>query len=194
MHGDFFENYDKDTENFSIILNEYIRVQNGGLKMSDTSNFQNMTWYVCWTPFNLNQFIKSSLIESRLVGYMTYLFDMKGFLRWNYCLYPGSNDYRYRPDRWACGDMFFVYPGKSGVPELSLRFKQLSYGNMDYSFLRYCESKLGRCTVLELVKEFTGEIYDLSYNEQTREISGSYKDDYNLMESIKKKLALKLKK
>ena len=39
-----------------------------------------------------------------------------------------------RPDRWACGDMFFVYPGKSGVPELSLRFKQLSYGNMDYFF------------------------------------------------------------
>lgn len=194
MHGDFFENYDQDTENFSIILNEYIRVQNGGLKMSDTSNFQNMTWYVCWTPFNLNQFIKSNLIESRLVGYMTYLFDMKGFLRWNYCLYPDSNDYRYRPDRWACGDMFFVYPGKSGVPELSLRFKQLLYGNMDYSFLRYCESKLGRCTVLELVKEFTGEISDLSYNEQTREISGSYKDDYNLMESIKKKLALKLKK
>ena len=194
MHGDFFENYDQDTENFSIILNEYIRVQNGGLKMSDTSNFQNMTWYVCWTPFNLNQFVKSSLIESRLVGYMTYLFDMKGFLRWNYCLYPDSNDYRYRPDRWACGDMYFVYPGKSGVPELSLRFKQLSYGNMDYSFLRYCESKLGRCTVLELVKEFTGEISDLSYNEQTREISGSYKDDYNLMESIKKKLALKLKK
>ncbi|WP_311437217.1 DUF4091 domain-containing protein [Finegoldia magna] len=194
MHGDFFENYDQDTENFSIILNEYIRVQNGGLKMSDKSNFRNMTWYVCWTPFNLNQFVKSSLIESRLVGYMTYLFDMKGFLRWNYCLYPDSNDYRYRPDRWACGDMFFVYPGKSGVPELSLRFKQLSYGNMDYSFLRYCESKLGRCTVLELVKEFTGEIADLSYNEQTREISGSYKDDYNLMESIKKKLALKLKK
>lgn len=194
MHGDFFENYDGDTENFSIILNEYIRVQNGGLKMSDKSNFQNMTWYVCWTPFNLNQFVKSSLIESRLVGYMTYLFDMKGFLRWNYCLYPDSNDYRYRPDRWACGDMFFVYPGKSGVPELSLRFKQLSYGNMDYSFLRYCESKLGRCTVLGLVKEFTGEIADLSYNEQTREISGSYKDDYNLMESIKKKLALKLKK
>ncbi|MBS5965803.1 MAG: DUF4091 domain-containing protein [Finegoldia magna] len=194
MHGDFFENYDQDTENFSIILNEYIRVQNGGLKMSDKSNFRNMTWYVCWTPFNLNQFVKSSLIESRLVGYMTYLFDMKGFLRWNYCLYPDSNDYRYRPDRWACGDMFFAYPGKSGVPELSLRFKQLSYGNMDYSFLRYCESKLGRCTVLELVKEFTGEIADLSYNEQTREISGSYKDDYNLMESIKKKLALKLKK
>lgn len=194
MHGDFFENYDGDTENFSIILNEYIRVQNGGLKMSDTSNFQDMTWYVCWTPFNLNQFVKSSPMESRLVGYMTYLFDMKGFLRWNYCLYPDSNDYRYRPDRWACGDMFFVYPGKSGVPELSLRFKQLSYGNMDYSFLRYCESKLGRCTVLELVKEFTGEIADLSYNEQTREISGSYKDDYNLMESIKKKLALKLKK
>ena len=194
MHGDFFENYDQDMENFSIILNEYIRVQNGGLKMSDKSNFRNMTWYVCWTPFNLNQFVKSSLIESRLVGYMTYLFDMKGFLRWNYCLYPDSNDYRYRPDRWACGDMFFVYPGKSGVPELSLRFKQLSYGNMDYSFLRYCESKLGRCTVLELVKEFTGEIADLSYNEQTREISGSYKDDYNLMESIKKKLALKLKK
>ena len=52
---------------------------------------------------------------------------------------------------------------------------------------------MGRRAVLELVKEFTGEIADLSYNEQTREISGSYKDDYNLMESIKKKLALKLK-
>lgn len=194
MHGDFFENYDGDTENFSIILNEYIRVQNGGLKMSDTSNFQDMTWYVCWTPFNLNQFVKSSPMESRLVGYMTYLFDMKGFLRWNYCLYPDSNDYRYRPDRWACGDMFFVYPGKSGVPELSLRFKQLAYGNTDYSFLRYCESKLGRETVLELVKEFTGEISDLAYDEQTREISGGYVDDYDLMKSIKKKLALKLKK
>ena len=88
--------------------------------------------------------------------------------------------------------MFFVYPGKAGVPEISLRLKQLMYGNYDYSFLRYCESKLGRDYVLDLVKDFTGEISDLAYNEPTREISGGYKDDYDLMESIKKKLALKL--
>lgn len=192
MDGEFYEDFTGDTENFSIILDQYIRVQNGDLKMAAEANFQDMTWYVCWTPYNLNQFVRSPLIESRLVGYMTYLFDMKGFLRWNYCLFPDSDDFRYRPDVWACGDMFFVYPGKAGVPEISLRLKQLMYGNYDYSFLRYCESKLGRDYVLDLVKDFTGEIIDLAYNEPTREISGGYKDDYDLMESIKKKLALKL--
>ncbi|WP_297811776.1 glycoside hydrolase domain-containing protein [uncultured Finegoldia sp.] len=90
--------------------------------------------------------------------------------------------------------MFFVYPGKSGMPEISLRLKQLMYGNKDYSFLRYCESKLGRDFVVGLVKELTGNVEDLKYDSETRKLVGGYKDDYNLLESIKKKLAVKLEK
>ncbi len=194
MNGDFYKDYKGDTENFSIILNELIRVQNGDLRLSDKSNLRNMTWYVCWTPFNLNQFVRSPLIQSRLVGYMTYLFDMKGFLRWNYCLYTDSSDFRYRSDRWACGDMFFVYPSKSGMPELSLRMKQLMYGNVDFSFLKMCESKLGREKVLNIIKDLTGEIKELQYDSETRNLIGGFKDDYNLMESIKKKLADEIEK
>lgn len=68
------------------------------------------------------------------------------------------------------------------------------YGNKDYSFLRYCESKLGRDFVVGLVKELTGNVEDLKYDSETRELVGGYKDDYNLLESIKKKLAVKLEK
>lgn len=194
MMGDFYLDYKGDTDSFSIILNELVRVNKGGLKLSEKSDLKNMTWYVCWTPYNLNQFVSSPPSQSLLVGYMTYLFDMKGFLRWNYCLYPDSNDYRYKSDRWACGDMFFVYPSKSGTPELSLRYMQLIYGTKDYTFLRLCEKKLGRDKVISIVERLTGKFDDLSYNENTREISGSFKDDYELVENIKRELVKEYKK
>lgn len=189
MNGDFYKDYKGYTDSFSIILNELIRVENGDLNLSDKSSLKDMTWYVCWTPFNLNQFVRSPLIQSRLVGYMTYLFDMKGFLRWNYCLYTDSDDYRYRQDRWVCGDMYFVYPSKSGNPELSLRMKQLMYGTNDFSFLKLCENKLGRNKVLDIIKDLTGEITELNYDSETRNLIGGFKDDYKLLESVKRKLA-----
>lgn len=189
----FFENYTGETESFSIILYQFLaeRSNNNFYK-----NISNMTWYVCWKPSNLNQFIKSPLIESRLVGYYTYLFGFKGFLRWNYCLWTTdpNADIRYRGDRWPAGDMFFVYPGKDGYPEESLRFKQLTYGIQDFNFFKYCEQKLSREVVLNTIKKVTGDIEKLEYNHYTTELIVNYTDNYSIINFIKKELVLLLNK
>ncbi|MCH4008829.1 DUF4091 domain-containing protein [Companilactobacillus sp.] len=160
-----------------------------------TKSLPNLTWYTCCFPKNLNQFIHSPLMESRLVGPLTYLFNMKGFLRWNYCLWTTDpfSDVTYKDWKWAAGDMFFVYPGKNGKPEYSLRFKQLIYGIQDFNFFKYCETKLGRAAVIETVQKLTGKIDDVSYNKQDDTINLKYHDDYNILSQIKKELVNKIK-
>lgn len=189
-NDNFFENYKNDTDSFSIILSEFLKKRENSIK----DKLQNMTWYVCWKPYNINQFVRSPLIESRLVGYFTYLFNMKGFLRWNYCLWPEEPDIdvRYRPERWACGDMFFVYPGKNGYPELSLRFKELYFGIKDYNFLKYCEEKLSRDVVISLIEKITGKLDEMEYDEESMIVKTSYSDDFSLLNSIKRELVKKL--
>ncbi len=186
--GNFLKNYNKDIESSSIILDEFLKERISTIKEKS----RNMSWYVCWTPKNFNQFVKSPLIESRLVGYLTYLFDMKGFLRWNYCLYTDSENPNYKSEEWATGDMYFVYPSKDGRPLLSLRFKELCFGIADYNFLKYCEKKLGRKKILEVLSELVGEISDYKYDEKTRELNDVYAKNYEVLNLVKEKLANKV--
>lgn len=189
----FFENYEGQTESFSIILYQYLKERKNDYFKEKITD---MTWYVCWKPLNLNQFIRSPLIESRLVGYYTYLFGFKGFLIWNYCLWTedSNKDIRYRGERWSAGDMYFVYPGKDGHPDESLRFRQLVYGIQDFNFLKYCEQTLSKDLIINIIKKVTGNIEDLKYNEDTTQLTINYIDDYLIINNIKKELLLLLTK
>ncbi|KAI9998093.1 hypothetical protein PInf_002427 [Phytophthora infestans] len=72
-----------------------------------------------------NQFMSSPLVEGELVGYLTF-FELDGFLRWNYCLWPSRpwDDLRWRAPMWKVGDTYFVLPGRDGWPvEICLRMK-----------------------------------------------------------------------
>lgn len=186
--AEFLKPFDGEVESFSIalptLLEEYKHKDSEMVKYMDK-----LTWYVCRFPKNFNQFIKSPLIESRLVGYYTYAFGMKGFLRWNYCLWPGNidEDTRYRPDMWPAGDMFFVYPNRMGQPDFSLRFKHMIYGIDEYNLFKAFEKELGRDKIDEVLKTIIGDINKMSHDEETDLIHQyDYTDDFKLINEIKR--------
>lgn len=188
--AEFLNKFGGQVESFSMalptLLEEYKNKDSEMVKHMDK-----LTWYLCRFPKNFNQFIKSPLIESRLIGYYTYAFGMKGFLRWNYCLWPGKidEDTRYRPDMWPAGDMFFVYPNRMGKPDFSLRFKHMIYGIDEYNIFRAFEKKIGKDKVEELVKKVVGNINHMYHDEETDLICQyDYKDDFKLINEIKRNL------
>ena len=133
---EFFEAYTGSLENFSIstlLAAEYC--QDGQWIGRLKEAVQDMTWYPCWFPKKLNTFISSPFAESRLIGVYTYLFRMKGMLRWAYGLYVEDvfSNPVYKPERWPVGDMFLVYPGKDGHPLHSVRERNLYYGIQDFN-------------------------------------------------------------
>ncbi|MCD6322429.1 MAG: DUF4091 domain-containing protein [Clostridiales bacterium] len=117
-----------------------------------------VSWYVCCHPFFPNTFLQSHLLESRLIGIMTSLFGLDGFLRWNYTAWPEKprEDLVFRSGEWSTGDMNFVYPGNSGHPLLSLRFKALLRGIEDFELMTMAKHK-NICPDKEIYKLLLGE-------------------------------------
>lgn len=99
-------------------------------------------WYVCCQPPCPNTFISSPPLESRLIGWLTYNFGLDGFLRWAYAIWPHDpwNRPSYKFPHWNAGDMFFVYPGRSGKPVRSLRWENLRFGLQDYQLFLILEN------------------------------------------------------
>ncbi|KAA9301302.1 MULTISPECIES: DUF4091 domain-containing protein [Aerococcus] len=187
LHSEFLEAYEGDFESNSVISSILID------KMDDShskvwSRRHQMTWYSCCFPQNLNVFVRSPLMESRLVGYLTYAFGTKGFLRWNYCLWTEDpdKDITYKTYKWAAGDMFFVYPGANGRPEYSLRWKQLVFGLQDYRFFKAIAREVGEDKVQAQVQRLTGDIRQMTYDAASDRIDAQYIDDFNLLQTIKR--------
>ena len=97
-------------------------------------------WYVCCVPDYPNNFLRSPLIESRLIGWLTHYFNFDGFLRWDYCCFP-SDPWKRPGWRFPAGDMSFVYPGMHGGPVLSSRYEALRAGIQDYELLKLAERR-----------------------------------------------------
>jgi len=117
-----------------------------------------VSWYVCCGPHFPNTFLQSHLLESRLIGIMTSLFGLDGFLRWNYTVWPENprKDLLFRSGEWFTGDMNFVYPGNDGSPLLSLRYKALLRGIEDFELMTMAKKK-GVCPDDEIYKILLGE-------------------------------------
>lgn len=96
-----------------------------------------VSWYVCCHPHFPNTFLQSHLLESRLIGILTSLFGLDGFLRWNFTVWPENprEDLVFRSGEWFTGDMNFVYPGSDGSPLLSIRYKALLRGIEDFELM-----------------------------------------------------------
>lgn len=145
LHNEsFFEDYRGDLESFSIntiLLGSFKKDVKKYNKLIDNSH--KMTWYSCCFPKDFNIFIKNPLIEARYMGVYTYLWKLKGMLRWSYGLYVEniSLDIRYKPEKWAAGDMFIVYPGKNGEIVHSLREKNMFYGIQDFNIFKKIDKK-----------------------------------------------------
>jgi hypothetical protein len=103
-----------------------------------------MSWYVCCSPPIPNCFIDSPLVETELLGWLTFWFGLDGFLRWNFCLWPADPWRRvsWRAPSWRAGDMFFVLPGHDGLPVETLRYEALRTAVQDYELLKLAERSL----------------------------------------------------
>lgn len=108
---------------------------------------EKMTWYSCCFPNEFNTFLESDILEIRLTGVYTYLWKLKGMLRWSYGLFVENmyGDLTYKPEKWPAGDMFLIYPGKNMKVVHSLREKCLKYSIQDFNIFKKIEKEYPNC-------------------------------------------------
>lgn len=97
-----------------------------------------MLYYVACMPQYPNTFITSHLLESRLIPWLAWYWNVDGFLRWNYTVWPNDplNRITYHGPFFPAGDTNFVYPGRDGKPMLTLRYKLLQKGIRDFEIIK----------------------------------------------------------
>lgn len=109
-------------------------------------------WYVCTGICRPNTFIRNSLIESRMIGLMTSWLGFDGFLRWNYTVWPEDPRREIRFSRFEAGDTNFVYPAYNGDVLLSLRYKNLRRGIVDFEIAGALSEKIGEDKVYHMIE------------------------------------------
>ena len=102
-----------------------------------------LCWYLCCGPDHPNTFLKSPLIESRLMGIITGFLGYDGFLRWAYCCWPRHprQSVAMNYPGWSAGDFGFVYPSGNGDIVKSLRWFSLKRGLDDETLIRAAREK-----------------------------------------------------
>ena len=96
-----------------------------------------LLFYVCCEPPIPNTFLHSPLVETEVLGWLTYALNLDGFLRWAFCLWPADPWTRvsWRAPHWPAGDMYLVLPGFDGAPVETLRYEALRAAIQDYELL-----------------------------------------------------------
>lgn len=139
----FFKQFGNKVQSISFNTCEVVKNMNDLSQIQQEVHDKNgrITWYSCCFPDDLNIFIKSPLIESRLNGWFTYYWNFDGFLRWSYAIWPSNpfDDITYKYPNWNAGDMFFVYPGKDLKPIGSVREKNFLFGIQDFNIFKEIE-------------------------------------------------------
>lgn len=119
--------------------------------------------YYCCGPYknNLpNRFIAMPSLRNRILGFIMYKYNVKGFLHWGYNFYftqfsKGKVDPFKQTDAggaFSSGDAFVVYPGEDRKPLASLRFEVFYDAIKDYEALVALEKKIGREKVLTILE------------------------------------------
>ena len=164
----FYKEFKNEISDISLNTCEVIKNINSLeiLKLQTEKKKGVLTWYNCCFPEKLNTFIKSHLIESRLIPWFSYIIGATGFLRWAYALWPENieNDITYKKEVWAAGDMFFVYPGKDMKPVRSVRWENLRFGIQDYNlFLKLEKIGVNREKILNNIEEVFSSKDNMKY-------------------------------
>lgn len=128
-------------------------------------NLENQWMYYCVEPQAVytNSFIAMKSCRTRILGYLLYKYDIKGFLHWGLNYYNSINSmYAINPyittsadRRYPSGDAFTLYPSKDGAYH-SLR-GLITYDAL--SDMRVCqalEQRIGRDKVVEMIDAAAG--------------------------------------
>ena len=120
------------------------------------------TYYCCGQHTKVpNRFIAMPSYRNRIIGFLFYKYDIKGFLQWGYNFYNNQGSY-YPINPYisaACdyfgqaGDGFSVWPAQNGEAYESLRLSVFNDALSDLRALRLCESIYGREKTVKFLEE-----------------------------------------
>lgn len=131
----FFEKFKKEITDFVPAITCLIQEWEAYGRMRQGNEGRKL-WYTAG-GFKPDSCIKSELLENRFIGWLSAYMEMDGFLRWNYTAWPERPNERisWNYPSWPAGDTCFVYPGASGKPVLTLRYKNLKRGIQDFELI-----------------------------------------------------------
>ena len=120
------------------------------------------TYYCCGQHTDVpNRFIAMPSYRNRIIGFLFYKYDIKGFLQWGYNFYNNQGSY-YPINPYissACdyfgqaGDGFSVWPAQDGTAYESIRIRVFAEALDDLRALKLCESIYGREKTVQLLEE-----------------------------------------
>jgi hypothetical protein len=135
-------------------------------------HFENQWVYYCCGPEKLytNSFIAMPSARTRILGFLVYKYDIKGFLHWGFNFYNAvKSAYHINPylttsadGRFASGDPFIVYPGNDTAYP-SIRGEVTYEAVQDIDVCVALEKKIGREAVVELIDKAAGR--DLRFDD-----------------------------
>ncbi|WMJ24351.1 DUF4091 domain-containing protein [Paludicola sp. MB14-C6] len=120
------------------------------------------TYYCCAQCEDVsNRFITMPSARNRIIATQFYKYNIKGFLHWGYNFYYNQfskkliDPYRVTDGEYFApsGDAFSVYPGKSGVPLLSIRMVVFHEALQDLRAMLLCEQLYSREFVVDLMEK-----------------------------------------
>jgi len=131
--------------------------------------------YYCCGPVSVypNSFMAMPSYRIRILGFLLYKYDIKGFLQWGFNYYNSScSRYPINPymttsgdSEYPSGDPFIVYPGKDCVyPSIRGEVTYEAVQDMDICFA--LEAIIGREAVIKMIDEAAGG--DLRFDQYPR--------------------------
>ena len=154
-------------------------------------NIEDQWMYYCVEPQAIytNSFMAMKSCRTRILGFLLYKYDIKGFLHWGLNYYNSINSmYAINPyvttsadRRYPSGDAFTLYPSKDGAYH-SLRGFVTYDAIADMRVCEALEAKIGRDKVIEMIDKAAGG--ELKF--------ASYPDGNEFLESLRNAMVEKI--
>ena len=116
---------------------------------------------------------------------MTSAIKFEGFLRWNYTVWPDDPRNEIRYGAFEAGDTNFVYPAYNGDVLLSLRYKNLQRGIMDFELIEAIRREKGDEVADALVAKVFHVKDMTTYYEDMKANKDLFSTDWNDFNSLK---------
>lgn len=139
-------------------------------------NIENQWTYYCCHPEKVftNCFIAMPSYRTRILGFLLYKYNIKGFLHWGFNFYNAQlSRYAINPylttssdKAFASGDPFIVYPGRDDAyPSIRGEVTYEAIQDMDICFA--LEALIGRDAVVEMIDKAAGR--NLTFDDYPRD-------------------------
>ena len=147
-------------------------------------------YYCCGPQVGfLNSFMAMPLYRVRVLGFLLYKYNIKGFLHWGFNFYNAErSDYRINPylttgadGAFPSGDAFIVYPGENTVYS-SIRGEATFEAIQDMDIAYRLEELIGRDEVIKMIDDWAG--MDLHFD--------NYPKDSSFLENLREAMIKKI--